>query len=412
MPGLRGYPTPWQRKMLWTTLTAIALAALAALVIWIIWLASELISFLQPLLIPFAIAGVLAFLLEPLVARMCKRGIPRLWAVIILFAGFLLLAAGTLAYMVPVAKEQISGLVQKAPEYKRRLVDWGNKAMDYYTANVAPTPATPFGEWEQAPQTTDIKSLVQAQMPAIEEQIPGLLSKLWSFIWRSVAGSLGIFGFLLGLVIVPVYLFLLLLDGPTIKKRWSDYLPLKASALKTELVSVLTEINGYLIAFFRGQLLVSVIDGVLTGIALVIIGLDFGLMIGLLLAVIGIIPYIGIVICWVPAVLIAFAQSGGDWHYAMWVTLVFIVVQQLDGIFIAPKIVGESVGLHPLTVIMSVFGWSLLLGGLLGAILAVPLTATLKVLLRRYAWDKVPQESEPILEPSPPGDPPATAAAS
>jgi predicted PurR-regulated permease PerM len=70
------------------------------------------------------------------------------------------------------------------------------------------------------------------------------------------------------------------------------------------------------------------------------------------------------------------------------VTGIFVVVQQIDGLFITPKIVGESVGLHPMTVIVSVFMWSLLMGGLLGAILAVPLTATLKVLLKRYVWEK------------------------
>jgi predicted PurR-regulated permease PerM len=128
----------------------------------------------------------------------------------------------------------------------------------------------------------------------------------------------------------------------------------------------------------------------------VIVGLDFGVLIGLLLCVLGIIPYLGIILCWVPAVVIASVQGGagtwipGDpwWLFPLVVTGIFVVVQQIDGLFITPKIVGESVGLHPMTVIVSVFMWSLLMGGLLGAILAVPLTATLKVLLKRYVWEK------------------------
>jgi predicted PurR-regulated permease PerM len=106
-----------------------------------------------------------------------------------------------------------------------------------------------------------------------------------------------------------------------------------------------------------------------------------------MVGILGLIPYLGMMICWIPAVIIAAAQFG-DWFHPALVTLVFILANNIDGIFIAPKIVGESVGLHPLTVILSVLAWSLILGGLLGAILAVPLTATLKVLLKRYFWDR------------------------
>ena len=119
-------------------------------------------------------------------------------------------------------------------------------------------------------------------------------------------------------------------------------------------------------------------------------GLDFAVLIGLLVGVLGLIPYAGMLICWIPAVLIATAQFG-DWGHPLAVTIIFVVMNQIDGLFIAPKIVGESVGLHPLTVIISVLAWSLVLGGLLGALLAVPLTATLKVLLKRYFWDKTPE---------------------
>jgi predicted PurR-regulated permease PerM len=124
-----------------------------------------------------------------------------------------------------------------------------------------------------------------------------------------------------------------------------------------------------------------------------ILGLDFGLLIGLALCVLGIIPYLGIAICWIPAVIIASVQGGsalipGDpwWAMPLAVTAVFVLVQQIDGFFITPRVVGEAVGLHPMTVIASVLVWALLLGGLLGAILAVPMTASVKVLFQRYIW--------------------------
>jgi predicted PurR-regulated permease PerM len=188
-------------------------------------------------------------------------------------------------------------------------------------------------------------------------------------------------------------LYYFLIESAKIKESWSDYLPLRASAFKDEVVSCLNEINSYLVAFFRGQLFVSVINGIATGIGLLIVGLDFGLLIGLALCVAGIIPYLGIALCWIPAVIIGAVQGGsvlvpGDpwWIMPLVVTGVFALVQQIDALFITPRIVGEAVGLHPMTVIASVLVWGLLLGGLLGAILAVPLTASVKVLFQRYIW--------------------------
>ncbi len=115
--------------------------------------------------------------------------------------------------------------------------------------------------------------------------------------------------------------------------------------------------------------------------------MNFAPLIGVLVVFLTMIPYVGIVLCWIPAVLIATAQWG-DWMHPLIVTAVFFGIQNLEAIFIAPRIVGTSVGLHPMTVIVSIFVWGLLTGGLLGPILAVPLTATLKVLLARYVWGR------------------------
>jgi predicted PurR-regulated permease PerM len=103
-------------------------------------------------------------------------------------------------------------------------------------------------------------------------------------------------------------------------------------------------------------------------------------------------------LCLIPAMLIAVAQYG-DIIHPVWVLVIFTLAHNLDGIFISPKVIGESVGLHPMTVIISVFAWTIILGGLLGALLAVPLTATLKVVLRRYFWDRpVPQPVQQTLK--------------
>jgi len=222
-----------------------------------------------------------------------------------------------------------------------------------------------------------------------------------NFVKRSFGSFLGVLGLLLSLILVPIFLFFFLKESPSIGKNWSRYLPMRASPLKSEIVSLLNEINSYLINFFRGQLMVSLIDGVLIGFSLLfIVNLDFALLIGMMVGVLGLIPYAGMMICWVPAVIISVAQFG-DWSHPLIVTAIFILANTLEGWLISPKIVGESVGLHPLTVIISVLAWSLVLGGLLGALLAVPLTATMKVLLKRYFWDRPSRMV--ASEPSPPG---------
>jgi len=153
------------------------------------------------------------------------------------------------------------------------------------------------------------------------------------------------------------------------------------------------------VAYFRGQLLVCLVDGILIGVALTAIGLNFAAVIGAMVVVLTMIPYIGIIICWVPAVLIA-AFQWGDWTHPIIVTAIFIVIQNLEGLLYAPRIVGNYVGLHPMTVIVSIFVWGLIIGGVIGPLLAVPLTATLKVLFGRYVWGRhLREQSLPIETP-------------
>src|SRR5205085_6118391 len=232
-------------------------------------------------------------------------------------------------------------------------------------------------------------------IPNLERYLPTLAEKIWGIIKKSIGGFLGITGFLLSFIMVPIYLFFLLKERPRIEKGWREYLPLRPSPMKDEIADAISEINTYVIAYFRGQLLVCLVDGMLIGATLTLLGLNFAPLIGLLVIVLTMIPYIGIVICWVPAVLIA-AFQWGDWWHPFWVTIIFIAIQNLEGMLYAPRIVGKSVGLHPMTVIVSIFVWGLLIGGLLGPILAVPLTATINVLLTRYVW--APRQRERVRE--------------
>jgi predicted PurR-regulated permease PerM len=488
------FPTPWQRKTLWSALTAVAVGTIAIISVGAIYLVSRILGFMQPILIPFAVAGVMAYLLDPVVMLLCRWGTTRQRAVITVFAFVTIALVGLLIWIIPAISEQSVRLAKRVPRYtetaKQRLQEtltslhdeynvkflqgWprksaaaeeptagapavtieppkpaapSDKTLSLTTPGTTPPPlaadlpkplaarsnpltsattGTPDEEVDSSPLAPEAPAMLPGATPAADAEgrsqhsdftLNDLLQgnwlqttllmlgrKTWDVVLSSVGGFLGVLGFFLSLIIVPVYLYYFLLEAPNIAQSWGDYLPLRASAFKDEVVSALSEINGYLFAFFRGQLVVSLINGAATGLGLVFIGLDFGLLIGLLLCLLGIIPYLGIVLCWIPAVIIASVQGGSWiipasapwWLFPAVVTGIFVIVQQIDGLFVTPKIVGESVGLHPMTIIVSVFAWSLLMGGLLGAILAVPLTATMKVLLKRYIWERRFRADVPI----------------
>ena len=374
---------------------------IAAIVVFTIYIATRILILLQPMLLPIVVAGVLAYLLEPVVTWLAKRGLPRLLVVIIVFAAFVLSGGLVIVGVIPSIYTESVKFSAALPGYLER--GW-NAADDFLQKNLEKLPQiglkqspTPYPEPSDFPRDNVPKSnfetyrdnpYVQQSLQYLKNQLPGLAQRIWTFFTTSLTGVFGVFGFLIGLLIVPIYLFFFLKESPKIAASWSNYLPLRRSEFKDELVIVLTEINGYLINFFRGQLVVALINGTLAAIGLSILGLQFGVIIGLGLACFGIIPYVGYIVCWIPAVLIAFVQFN-DWAHPLWVTIIFFLfIAQIDGLVTTPRIIGNSVGLHPMTVIVSVFLWTLVLGGPLGAVLAIPLTATLKVLMQRYVWDR------------------------
>ena len=421
---MRNLPTPFHLRALWTAITALSITITVGIVVGVIFLGTQIVGFLQPILVPFAVAGVMAYLLDPLVAWLMRRGLSReksVWAVFVvatlIVAGVAIIVISTLKNQGPRFQQVVPTLVEKARTnvsgfvlhwHDRLKRDYNIELLDYLGAtkkSSEPSSLPSDTETGVSSVTTGEKAVDATQNFGLNELLSGAWIKdavprvaggLWSFVRNSVGGFLGVFGFLLSFVIVPLYLYYFLMESAVIKERWSEYVPLRESSFRDEVVGTLTEINGYLVAFFRGQLVVSLINGLATGLGLTIVGLDFGWLIGLSMCVLGMIPYVGILLAWVPAVLIASVQGGVGtwipdnpwWVFPLVVTGIFVVVQQIDGLFITPRIVGESVGLHPMTVILSLFGWGLVLGGLLGAILGVPLTACLKVLFQRYVWTK------------------------
>lgn len=378
-------PTPLQRKICWMGLTALAAITTLLITVGAGWVTIKAMAFLQPLLMPLAIAAILAYLLNPVVSWLCRQRFRRTWSVITVFAIFIIFVTGVIFWIGPTIQRQGASFAKNLPSYSQHVQDLVTKSAEFVKNFMAPNTNI---DSSQPDKIHDYSvSLINQGIAWLQQKIPDLVNALGQLAKNSIGSVFGIFGTLISFILVPVLLFFFLLESPSIKKNWSLYLPLRNSPFKDEVVSLILEINNYLISFFRGQLVVSLIDGALIAIALMFfVHLDFALLIGIMVGILGLIPYAGIIICWVPAVLIAVAQFG-DWWHPLLVTIIFLAANNLDGIFISPKIVGQSVGLHPLTIILSVFTWTLILGGLLGALLAVPLTASLMVIMRRYIWE-------------------------
>lgn len=394
------YPTPFQKKLCWAALTAVSVVAICAVVVVFGVLVVQAISYLQPLLMPVAISAILAFLLEPVVRWLMRLRISRIGSIVVVYAVFAGTIAGILIWIVPAGYRQGNAFYQNFGAYSDKAQTFAISTMERINKFSEDTLPKALADPEQKGKFSEFATnSIRDSAAWLQEKAPDLALASGKFLQRSLGGFLGGLGLVLSMILVPIFLFFFLKDAPSIADHWGRYLPLRASPLKSEIISLVSEINSYLISFFRGQLLVSLIDGALIGIALLFMGLDFALLIGLVVGVLGLIPYLGVMICWIPAVLIAFTQFGG-WGHPLAVTIIFIAVNQLEGIFIAPKIVGEAVGLHPLTVILSVLAWSLILGGLLGALLAVPLTATIKVVLKRYFWDRPPSVPSSVPPPA------------
>ena len=361
-------PTEKQGRFLWFALTAFAAATVLALVAGLLWGLGWLVNQLASVIFPLAIAAVLAYLLDPVVDFLQRRKIPRTRAILLVFFALLMFALILLATVVPQLALEIKGLVQQTPVYAEKL-------RFYFTDTFA---QSALAERARQALASDVGMKLQAWLATAAPLVSG-----WLFLQLQRAASW--FGFLVGLALVPVYLFYFLQEKSGIQRNWTDYLPLNESKAKEEIVFVLTAINDALIVFFRGQVLVAFCTGTLLAIGFSMLGLNYAILLGAVAAILGIMPYLGAIICLLLALGLAAVQFG-DWLHPLCVLGIFGVVQLIEGFVISPKIIGERVGLHPLTIIIAVLVGTTLMGGILGGVLAIPFTAVLRTVMFRYVW--------------------------
>jgi len=422
------FPSPSQRQagIIWMAGTGLASLIIIAVIVAFVWGIGQVLQVLAPVLWPLAIAGVLAYLLDPVVDWFEKRGLSRTRSIVMVFfivAGLLLAVVSNIVPRVVVEGQE---LVSKVPEYSksvqarieellanppdllRRILGTEGEAqpVEAPTPQAAPATTNNIDSGQQtnvnippegrkpaksaesprrigpALDASTIASLSE-KLATVLPQVGGLLKQLGSMLVSWV-------GLLAGLALIPVYLFYFLLEKKAIAGHWAQYLPLKDSNIKDELVFVIRAINDHLIAFFRGQVLVAICDSILYTIGFLIIGMDYAFLIGFCAVFLTIIPYIGAFIICASAMLLAFAQFG-DFTHTLLPLRVFAVVQAIEGFILQPKILGDKVGLHPLIIIIAVIAGTTLLGGVLGGILAIPVAAALRVVLYRYVWVNKPE---------------------
>jgi predicted PurR-regulated permease PerM len=191
--------------------------------------------------------------------------------------------------------------------------------------------------------------------------------------------------------VAPIYFAFFLMADTSRIDHLERYIPLLKSETRKDLLYLFKEFLNIIVAFFRGQLVIAFLQGLLFAIGFTIVGLKYGFVIGLTLGFLNIVPYLGNIIGLGTALPLAFFQPGGGITRVLAVLVVFAVVQLIEGYLLTPKIMGDRTGLHPVVIILAIFFWGSALNGIMGMILAIPLTAFLVVFWRLVREKYMPE---------------------
>ena len=323
------------------------------------------------LLAPFVLGLVLAFMLDPAVDAVEGRGVGRTLSIVLLALPVVGVGIGLILFGIPSLIVQMDQLIEAAPTLIERVGGWaGGLRERILLANI------PGLDEEALP---DLRTLDPAQVVTFLQE---RRSSLAGGAWASVLGlgrGLGSAATLVGYVVLtPVLTFYLLRDYDAIKARVRDLLPRSREAA---IVDFATEYDALLAKYLRGQVTVAIILGLLTGVLLFLVRFPYPFLLGALVGVLGLIPFLGLVLSIIPAIIVALV-SGNVVTSLIKVAGVYGFTQVLEGSFISPRIVGESVGLHPVWIVLalSVGGFFF---GFVGLLIGVPGAVGVKLLVVR-----------------------------
>ncbi|MEW6621720.1 MAG: AI-2E family transporter [Bacillota bacterium] len=308
---------------------------------------------------PFFLAIVLAYLLNPFVSSLEKKEIPRSISILLVYLTMFTLFGLVIIYAFPVIYSEVNLFIETIPHYTQEVQGLIKQFNERYERVYIPE---------------SLRQVINETINSIEL---GLIAYLDSIAER----LLGWFSGLITIFITPILAFYMLKDNKNICSRIMNIFP---CAWQKEIVYLWKETDRILMKFVRGHLLVACIVGILTAIGLTLIGLKFAIILGIIAGIFDLIPYFGPIIGVLPALIVAFIDTEVK---VIQVILIMVLIQQLESNLISPKILGESVGLHPLTVIFVVLAGGHLFG-LLGLVLAVPITAIARI-VTNYWVDKI-----------------------
>ncbi|MCL7462339.1 AI-2E family transporter [Pseudomonas sp. NW5] len=325
----------------------------ALLLAWLIYL-------LQPVLMPFLVATLLAYLGDPLADRLEARGLSRTWSVVAVFTFFSLTLLLMLLVLLPLLGRQLLRVYELLP-----------LAVDLLQQQTLPWLQRRLGLEADFWQVSQLRELLAGHL--------GQTTDIAQTLLRRVASSgLALLALLGNLALIPVVGFYLLRDWDVMLARLHNLLPRRQERLVTLLARECHEVLG---AFLRGQLLVMLALALVYAAGLMLVGLELGLLIGLLAGLASIVPYLGFVVGIVAALLAVLFQFGFEWYPLIGVVAVFTAGQLLEGMWLTPTLVGDRIGLHPVAVIFAILAGGQLFG-FTGVLLALPVAAVIMVLLR------------------------------
>ena len=317
-----------------------------------------LLYLLGPILTPFVAAAILAYICNPLLARLCDLKLPRTLAVVLVMAALLLLFAGLLLIMLPLLEKEIGLFAARLPDMIEML-----------RVNLLPALQRLFGadlQWDGGAIKTLLMSHLQGAGGVAGKVLP----------WLSSSGG-AIVGLLANLLLIPVAMFYLLRDGNAMAKKLDELIPRHLHELVR---GIGADVDCVLAEFLRGQISVMLLMSAFYSLALYLVGLEFALPVGVLAGMLVFVPYLGMIIGLLLATLAAVMQFT-QFSDVVWVWGVFGAGQMLEGTVVTPWLVGERIGLHPLAVIFALLAFGQLFG-FFGILLALPMSAILLVGLR------------------------------
>ncbi len=365
--------TPKQGRAAAAALTVLSAVVILAAVGGLAWLAARFLREFAHVFLPLAVAGVAALVFQPYYDWLRRKArMPRVLALVALLLSILIPIAAFLAFFGAILAGQLTSMVAEIPDGWKRL-----------TAAVQEQWPQVVHFFRDHPVGQKIQESFQGQGDAVVDGLQYLGSKAIS----AGRGALSAVGTLLSWAVLPVYFAFFVMADRKDVGGIEGALPFLKPETRKDFVFLVREFVNIIVAFFRGQLLIAAIQGALMAIGFTIVGLKYGLVLGLVLGFLNIIPYLGSIVGLGITLPLAWFQSGGGLSTLVGVVVVFTIVQVIEGYLLTPKIMGDRTGLHPVAIIVAVFFWGSALQGILGMILAIPLTAFL-VVFWRLAKDK------------------------